>query len=229
MPISSRSEEIQQQYSRARSAVIVFEAYRTTMVKAKRTPKGKGKGKASKSKTPTTKTPRSKGTMARPSAAEMARLRKTEKKYAELKAMLLRDLKNSSGLWALDKDASATKPHACSQCSATFTRKDKVVRHVREIHQGIKRKRSKTPEKKRDRSGESAKRWAKMKNQHVKNPALKLKRQMEVAYRTKLYRERKAKKAAAQAKPKVEAGSGSSSSSSKAAAAQVTQPDTRAI
>ena len=55
--------------------------------------KGKGKGKASKSKTPTTKTPRSKGTMARPSAAEMARLRKTEKKYAELKAMLLRDLK----------------------------------------------------------------------------------------------------------------------------------------
>ena len=26
--------------------------------------------------------------------------------------MLLRDLKNSSGLWALDKDASATKPHA---------------------------------------------------------------------------------------------------------------------
>ena len=149
---------------------------------------------------------------ARASAAEMARLKKTQQKYKELKALMLTELRGHRGLWALDKDTSVSKPFKCGICGATFTRKDKIARHIREIHEGIKRKRPKNPPKKRDRTGESAKRWAKMKEQHLRDPSLKLKRQMEVAYRTKLYRERKAKKAAELAKVKEEGKSERSSS-----------------
>jgi uncharacterized C2H2 Zn-finger protein len=119
-------------------------------------------------------------------------IKKQSDEIARLRSLLLGELKNKRGLWSLSSvGPQPHKPFKCEKCDATFTRKDKVARHIREIHEGIKRARNVAKEKLRNRSGESARRWAKMKEQHDLDPELKKKRQLEVAERTKLYRQRK--------------------------------------
>ena len=116
-------------------------------------------------------------------------IKKQSDEIARLRSLLLGELKNKRGLWSLSSvGPQPHKPFKCEKCDATFTRKDKVARHIREIHEGIKRARNVAKEKLRNRSGESARRWAKMKEQHDLDPELKKKRQLEVAERTKLYR-----------------------------------------
>ena len=119
-------------------------------------------------------------------------IKKQSDEIANLRSLLLGELKNKRGLWSVSSAADKPyKPFKCEKCGATFTRKDKVARHIREIHEGVKRAVNIQKQKKRKRTGESARRWALIKAQNDADPELKRKRQLEVAERTRLYRQRK--------------------------------------